>query len=216
VKTKTNIVENYGCLYQLRRAKIKDRGKITLWLIASKFSSTFNQPPEDYIDNLKKIGDGVRKGFLAKFPIYLIDLGELPITLHTIPLLMVYKGDEEREKEIIRFFIEHYQELRKYSHFFSTIHTQRLKEVLDEMDLRNLRGLDLDVPAIIDLLGKERLIETIGPDKVVETIGRDKVIETIGRDKVIEMIGWKKALEIILSNLTKEQIKELIEQNGGK
>jgi hypothetical protein len=37
-------VENYGCLYQLRKAKIKDRGKITLWLIASKFSSTFNQP----------------------------------------------------------------------------------------------------------------------------------------------------------------------------
>ncbi len=74
VKTKTNIVENYGCLYQLRRAKIKDRRKITLWLIASKFSSTFNQPPEDYIDNVKKIGDGVEKGLLAKFPIYLIDL----------------------------------------------------------------------------------------------------------------------------------------------
>ena len=75
------------------------------------------------------------------------------------------------------------------------------------MDLRNLRGLDLDVPAIIDLLGKERLIETIGPDKVVETIGRDKVIE---------MIGWEKALEIILSNLTKEQIKKMIEQNGNR
>ncbi len=84
------------------------------------------------------------------------------------------------------------------------------------MDLRNLRGLDLDVPAIIDLLGRERLIETIGTDKVVETIGRDKVIETIGRDKVVETIGWEKAFEIILSNLTKEQIKKMIEQNGGK
>jgi hypothetical protein len=227
-------VENYGCLYQLRKAKIKDRSKITLWLIASKFSSTFNQPPSDYIDNLTPVGDGVKKGFLAKFPIYLIDLGKLPITLHTIPLLMVYKDDEEREKEIIRFFIKHYQELRRYSQFFSTIHTRRLKEVLEEMDLRNLRGLDLDIPAIIDLLGKERLIETIGPDEVVETIGQDKVIEmigrekvietigpdkvvkTAGRDKVIETIGWENALEIILSNLTKEQVKKLIEQNGNR
>jgi hypothetical protein len=187
-----------------------------LWLIASEFSSTFNQSPSDYIDNLTEIGDGVKKGFLAKFPIYLIDLGKLPITLHTIPLLMVYKGDEEREKEIIRFFIEHYQELRKYSYFFSTIHTRRLKEVLNEMDLRNLRGLDLDIPAIIDLLGEERLIETIGPDKVVETIGRNKVIEMIGPEEVIETIGWEKALEIILSNLTKERIKKLIEQNGNR
>jgi hypothetical protein len=67
--------------------------------------------------------------------------------------------------------------------------------------------LDLDIPAIIDLLGKERLIETIGPDEVVETIGREKVIETI---------GWEKALEIILSNLTKERIKKLLEQNGNR
>ena len=197
-------VGNYGCLYQLRKAKVKDRGKITLWLIASKFSLTFNQPPEDYIDNVKNIGDGVKKGFLAKFPIYLIDLGKLPITLHTIPLLMVYKGDEEREKEIIRFFIEHYQELKRYSQFFHTIHTRRLEEVLDEMDLRNLRGLDLDVPAIINLVGKERVIETIGLDNMIETVGLDKVVETAGREKVVE---------IIFPNLTKEQIKKLIAQN---
>ena len=61
-----------GCLYQLRKAKIEDRNKITLWLIASKFPLTFNQPKEDYIDNLAQIGDGVRKGFLAEFLIYLI------------------------------------------------------------------------------------------------------------------------------------------------
>jgi hypothetical protein len=215
-------VENYGCLYQLRKAKIKDRGKITLWLIASKFSLTFNQPPGDYIDNLTQIGDGVKKGFLAKFPIYLIDLGELPITLHTIPLLIVYKGVKQREKEIIRFFIEHYQELRRYSHFFSTIHTRRLKEVLEEMDLRNLRGLDLDVPAIIDLLGEERLIETIGLNKVIETVGLDKVVKTAGREKVIETIGLDnvietagqdKVLATIFPNFTKEQIKKLLEQN---
>ena len=189
-------VGNYGCLYQLRKAKIKDRSRITLWLIASKFSLTFNQPPEDYIDNVKNIGDGARKGFLAKFPIYLIDLGKLPITLHTIPLLIVYKGDEEREKEIIKFFIEHYQELRRYFRFFSMIHTQRLKEVSDEMALKNLRGLDLDVPAIIDLFGKKRLIEAIGREEVIETIGRDNVLETL------------------FPNLTKEQRKELLEQNG--
>ncbi|MFQ6044467.1 MAG: hypothetical protein ACE5PV_26750 [Candidatus Poribacteria bacterium] len=122
----------------------------------------------------------------------------MPITLHTIALLMVYKGDEEREREIVRFFIEHYQELRRYSHFFSTLHTRAFKEVLDEMDLRNLRGLDLDLPAIIDLFGKEKVIETIGLDKVVETAGREKVLATL------------------FPKFTKEQIKELIEQNGGK
>ena len=191
-------VEIYGCLYQNRKAKVKDRSKITLWLIASKFSKTFNQPPGDYIENVKKIGDGVKHGFLAKFPIYLIDLGELPITLHTIPLLIVYKGDLKREKEIIKFFVEHYQELRRYSYFFSTIHVRAFKEVLKEMDLRNLRGLDLDLPAIIDFFGEGNVIETIGLEKMIETAGQEKVLETI------------------FPNFTKEQIKKLIEQNGNK
>ena len=156
---------------------------------------------------VSKQKNGVKKGLLAKFPIYLIDLGKLPITLHTIPLLIVYKGDDEREKEIIKFFIEYYQELKRYSHFFSTIHTQALKEVLDEMDLRNLRGLDFDVPAIINLLGKKKLIETIGREEVLETIGLDNVIETAGQENV---------LAIIFPDLTKEQIKELLEQNGDR
>ena len=75
------------------------------------------------------------------------------------------------------------------------------------MDLRNLRGLDLDLPAIIDLFGKEKVIDTIGLDNMIETVGQEKVVETIGREKV---------LEITFPNLTREQIKKLIEQNGDR
>ncbi|MBM3241883.1 hypothetical protein FJZ31_36900 [Candidatus Poribacteria bacterium] len=71
-------------------------------------------------------------------------------------------------------------------------------EALEEIDRRNQRGLDLDLPAIIDLLGKEKVIEAIGLDNMIETARREKV------------------REIILPNLTKEQIKKLIEQNGNK
>ena len=66
------------------------------------------------------------------------------------------------------------------------------------MDLRNLRGLDLDLPAIIDLFGLDRIIQTVGQEEVIEVIGREKVLETL------------------FPNLTKEQIKKLIEQNGDR
>ena len=216
-------VESYGCLYQKRdENKIEDRSKITLWLISSKFSQNFNQPPADYIENLTPVGEGVSSGFLAKFPIYLIDLGELPITLDTIPLLMVYEDRKEREKEIIRFVIEHYDELRKYGNFLFTLHIRALKEVLEEMHLRNLRGLELDVPGIIDLLGLDRIVEAAGKSKLVQKIGlkevieaegEEKVIEMIGEDKLIEKIGPKKALEIVSRYLSRGQIEELLEEN---
>jgi len=208
-------VEGYACLYQRRdENKIEDRSQITLWLISSKFSQNFNQPPRDYIENLKPVGKGVSGGSLAKFPIYLIDLGELPITLDTIPLLMVYEDNKEREKEIIRFVIEHYDELGRYGSFLSMLHVRAFKEVLGEMDLRNLRGLELDVPGIIDLFGLDRLIEAAGKDELIQKIGSEEVIESIGKERVIASIGKEETLAFIFPNLTEEQIKELLEKNG--
>ncbi len=216
-------LEGYACLYQRRDKKVRDRSQITLWLIASKYSSTFNQPPENYIDNLTKIGDGVSGGEIARFPIYLIDLGLLPITLHTIPLLIVYKGDPEREREIAAFFVKHYQQLRKYTYFFWRLHYKPLREVLGEMDLSDLRELDLDWPAIADLfeflvekqiIGVDKLVEKVGTEKVIQAIGVDKLVEKAGTEKVIQTIGREKFFATLFPNLTKEQMQEFIEQYG--
>jgi len=56
----------------------------------------------------------------------------------------------------------------------------------------------------------------LGKEKVIDTIGLDNMIETVGKEKVIETIGREESLEIIFPNLTKEQIKKLIEQNGNR
>ncbi len=127
---------------------------------------------------------------------------------------MVYRGNFERQKEIAAFFVKHYQKLKRYARFVSTIHIEALKEVLKMMDLSSLRGFDLNLPAIIDLFGTEKVLETLGKEKVIDTIGLDEVIETAGLDKVIETAGRERLLEEMFPNLSKEQIKRLIEQNG--
>ena len=80
-------------------------------------------------------------------------------------------------------------------YLYSIIRTRM--EVLEEMDLRNLRGLEseLDVPGIIDL------------------IGLDRIIEAVGKNKLIQKIGPEKVLEIVSRHLTKERIEELLDKN---
>jgi hypothetical protein len=56
-------------------------------------------------------------------PIYQIDLETLPITAATFPLLMCYKGNLERGKAIMQFFIEHYQVLEEMSFFMEALHS---------------------------------------------------------------------------------------------
>jgi len=108
-------------------------------------------------------------------------------------------------------------------------------KVTSHEHLKNLiRELDIDPSPIIELVGKERviqavrenLIKDIGIPKVIEAIGISKVIEMVGglskvieifgREKVIETIGREKVLATLFPKFTKEQIKELIKQNGGK
>jgi len=81
------------------------------------------------------------------------------------------------------------------------------------MDLRNLRGLELDVPRIIDLLGLDRIVEAAGKGKLIQKIGLKEVIEMEGEEKVIEMIGLEKALGIVLRRFSREQIEEILEKN---
>ena len=217
-------IEIYACIY-IRNNEIPDRRKLTLWVIASKFSAQIDEPPYDCIDNLTHIGAGVRRGVLARFPIYLIDLAELPITIPTIPLLMVYGGDLKREKEIVRFVIKHRLQLYEYIEFLSILHAKALKEVLGNMNIENLRELELDMPAINDIF--DVMIHTIGPEKafrevlsnmnienlreleldmpaiidlfdvMVRTIGPEKAIENIGLERIIQTVGIEKIEELL-------------------
>ena len=194
-------IESYACLYQ-RGQNLADRGDITLWVIASQFATSFSR----YIEVFTLIGDGVARGQLAGFPIYAIDLGSLPITIPAFPLLMVYKGNAEREKEIARFFIEHYEKLGRLSFFIETLHPQALKEVLQMLNVESLRGFDLDLPAILDLFETQKVIENIGMERIIETVGLERVIEAIGLEKAIETIGLEKAIETIGLEKTIETI----------
>ena len=192
-------IESYACLYQMQQ-KIVDRNQITLWVIASKFASNFSL----YIDDSIPIAPGVQRGTLAHFPIYQIDLATLPITPATLPLLMVYKGNLAREREIVRALVEHYHELGEMRNFISILHPQAIKEVLAEMNLESLRGFDLDLPAILELFSPEQIIENIGLEKFIETIGLEKTIETIGWEKIIQNLD--------ASTLSEQERESLIEQ----
>ena len=63
------------------------------------------------------------------------------------------------------------------------------------MNIENLRELELDMPAIIDLF--DVMVRTIGPEKAIETIGSEKVIEKIGLERIIQTAGIEKIEELL-------------------
>ena len=102
---------------------------------------------------------------------------------------MVYKGDRAREREIVQFFLEHYQELGEMSYFIELLHPQALQEVLQEMDIKPeiLRGFDLDLPAILELFGPRKIIQTIGWEKIIQNLDASTLSEQ-ERESLIEQL----------------------------
>jgi hypothetical protein len=85
----------YARLYQ-QRESIWQRRDLTLWLLANEFADNILLPGGANIADIQEIGIGARGGTLDGFPVFLIDLGVLPVNVATLPLVMAAKGTNEQ------------------------------------------------------------------------------------------------------------------------
>ena len=95
----------YALLYQQREG-IWKRSDLTLWLLANEFADDISLPGGANIADIQDVGIGMRGGTLdgfdtqatqpKGFPIFLIDLGALPVNMATLPLVMAAKGANEQ------------------------------------------------------------------------------------------------------------------------
>jgi hypothetical protein len=176
-------IEAYACLYQ-RDKGIRDRRELTLWIIGSQFLEDFNQPPLDYIDQLETIGPGIQRGFLAKFPVVVIHLDELPINESTFPLTLLFQGDSEqdkaREREVIEYFVDHYSQLREYLEIVTISHSPMFKEVLAMRKIM-VDGFEIDLPVLVELFGWERVFQGVTTEEIVNRIGWEPLLQEIAQ-----------------------------------
>ncbi len=83
-------LEIYGLLFR-RHHRLATRAELTLWLIASRFAADISNPEGAYLESPTELG-AVRRGMLDRFPVFLVELEQLPLSEATLPLLMVHKG----------------------------------------------------------------------------------------------------------------------------
>jgi len=187
-------LEVYGILYQQQESL--QRRNVTLWLIASDFVEEINDSERAYLENLQEVGPGLYHGILDRFPTYLVNLGELPISAATLPLLMVYKGP--REHEIMEYLLDHRDEFFYYFVFAIMMHLETLQEVLAMRNLK-LEELDLNAETLVNAAGEERVLSWIGEEKVIRLLGEEKILSDL-----VRMLG-KERIQQLLDKLPSPQ-----------
>jgi len=207
----------YALLYQ-QRENIWQRNNLTLWLMASDFADDISLPGGAQIDGMQEIGAGMRVGTLDGFPIFLIDLGVLPVNVVTLPLVMAAKG--ENEQALVEFLLDNYEEHASYIGYLMILHLDMFMEVLT-MRQMTAEEIGLDMESVL------RFLQTYGDDKVIQGVsklyGGDKVIESVsklyGGEQVLKesarIIGEERAVKELAQMIGEERtVKELAQTIG--
>jgi len=200
----------YALLYQ-QQEDVWQRRDLTLWLMATEFASDISLPGGAQIADMQEIGVGMRGGTLDDFPIFLIDLGILPVNVATLPLVMAAKG--ENEQALIEFLLDNYEEYASYIGYIIELHGQMFMEVL-MMRKMNPEELGLEMETVMGLL------QLYGDDKVMEGIrklyGEDKIIQGIDEERALKELarkmGEERAIKELAQMIGEERLRQMIEQ----
>ncbi|HIE51713.1 MAG TPA: hypothetical protein EYP85_08120, partial [Armatimonadetes bacterium] len=121
------------------------------------------------------------------FPTFLIDLNGLPVGRATLPLLMVSKG--EREREVVEYVIEHHGECSLYVSHLLLLHQRVLEEVL-KMRQMTPEEIGVDLGGVIRMFGEEKVMRALAEresvTRMIRLFGEEKVIQALGEERIVQ------------------------------
>ena len=182
----------YALLYQQREG-IWQRSDLTLWLLANEFADDISLSGGANIADMQEIGVGMRGGTLDGFPLFLIDLGALPVNIATLPLVMAAKG--ANEQALIEFLLDNHEEYASYIGYLIELHSDMLMEVL-MMRQMTAEEIGLDMETVI------RFLRFYRDDKVMERAMKE----------LTQMMGEERTVKELAQTIGKERLRQVVEQ----
>jgi hypothetical protein len=204
----------YALLYQQREG-IWQRRDLTLWLLANEFADDTLLPGGVNIVDIQEIGIGVRGGTLDGFPIFLINLGALPVNVATLPLVMAAKG--ANEQALIEFLLDNHEQYASYIGYLIELHSDMLTEVL-MMRQMTAEEIGLDMESVL------RFLRFYDDDKVMEGVsklyGDERVLKESARrlgenramKELTQMMGEERAVKELTRTIGEERLRQIIER----
>jgi hypothetical protein len=213
----------YALLYQ-QQEEIWQRKDLTLWLLANEFADDISLPGGANIKNMRKIGVGVRGGMLDDFPIFLIDLGALPVNVATLPLVMAAKG--KNEQALLEFLLDNQAEYASYIGYLIELHGAMLMEVL-MMRQMTAEEIGLDMETVVRFLrfySDDKVIDSLrklyGDEKIIQEIGEEQALKESARKlgeeramkELTQMMGEERAVKGLMRTVGEERLRQIVEQ----
>ncbi|MBM3238550.1 hypothetical protein FJZ31_19825 [Candidatus Poribacteria bacterium] len=187
----------YALLYQ-QREEIWQRQDLTLWLLANEFADDIPFPGGANIADIQEIGIGVRGGTLDGFPVFLIDLGVLPVNVATLPLVMAAKGTNEQA--LVEFLLDNHEQYASYIGYLIELHGKMLMEVLMMREM-TAEEIGLDMETVV------RFLRFYSEDKVIDSLRK-----LYGDEKIIQTIDEERALKALAHKMGEERLRQIVEQ----
>jgi hypothetical protein len=175
--------------------------EVSFWYVANHIGRRFLAGCREAAGELEDLGPGVWRCTVLRRPVFLVSGIDLPVEPDSLPMHLIGRESQEREREVGEFLLRHPALWREYGGFLAALHPKVWKEV-EAMAKTRQRGFVFDL---------EPLVQTVGLKKLLDVFGDERVVEQLGAARVAKLLGQEK----FLSQLSAEERRQLIERLGG-
>ncbi len=229
-----------GLTYRLNQEQLSqgapplENHQVALWYLAPKLGETFlgYARSRAFFEFESR---GLWRGGSWGHPVWLLDYGEVPVEVDTIPLHLLARepGPPALLGEVV---LGNPQWFERFAMWLSTLQPGLWKEmrqmvnalkrdsIIDWEAVGEITDLGevvrllpaervieiLGVERAIEAIGLRRTIETIGLPSVIEAVGLPSVIEAVGLPSVIEAVGAERVLDELFATVPAEQLREML------
>jgi hypothetical protein len=181
---------------------------VSFWYLANRLGRTVLRDFRWILGEIEPVGPGVWRSEVMRRTVFLISGRDLPVEEDSLPMHIIGREAEATERAVAQFVAARTSLAEEYGDWLAVLHPEAWKEV-KAMATTKRKGPEIDIQALVRIVGLQRVVDAVGLKKVVDTIGLKRVLDELGPERLLNELG-PEGIVANLSAAERRKLKELL------
>jgi len=177
---------------------------ISFWYLAPTLGESFLTQARGRVDLSYETG-GLWRGRVWGHPVFFLSYRDAPVEPDTVPLHFLTPPSAAPPHSLVELLARHADLRQRFGEWLFALHPHLWEEIRDMVHPMAMKppadyeimAKYIDVRALIDALGAEKVIQMLGVEPVVRALGVEPVVRALGAEPVVQALGAEQVVQAL-------------------
>jgi len=177
---------------------------ISFWYLAPTLGESFLTQARGRVDLSYETG-GLWRGRVWGHPVFFLSYRDAPVEPDTVPLHFLTQPSAAPPHSLVELLARHADLRQRFGEWLFALHPHLWEEIRDMVHPMAMKppadyeimAKYIDVRALIDALGAEKVIQMLGVEPVVRALGVEPVVRALGAEPVVQALGAEQVVQAL-------------------